>query len=334
MTERSSDVAESLGDKATPDIGQLQPEGSALRELLAILPPFDIPWNQLAGVDGWSVWLGHPPVPEMIEILPAPSELVWGDPATVLGTAVSTSLRYALLRGADSFVSAAGIIQREGPVSLIIPGDLSPQLAASLAECTALGIPMVNGSDSMTGDLALLRQRRVRREAHAVALGRPHDPALSGQHIDVAGSFGGNSLSSFVLHSEGEVDGVRVTGTPSERMAIEIGVQGEGLDLGASLLLEDDAARIPGFLDGVSSARSGNTITIGWAEGQQPDPETLGRLWQTWLKAIWGATLVDIRLAFAPDHGRSALLVDMRTRSSQYHAYRTETLVTETSSGD
>ncbi len=315
-------------------IGQLLPEGSALGELLAALPPFDIPWDHLSYAEGWSVWLGHPPVPEAVAIVPAPPELVWGDPASVLGMAVSTSLRYALLRGADSFVSAAGVLQREGPVSLLIPGDLSPRLAASLAECTALGIPMVTGSDSMTSDLPLLRQRRIRRQAHAVALGRPHDPALTGQHVDIVASFGGNSLSSFVLHSEGEVDGVRVAGTPSERMAIEVGVQGEGLDLGASLLLEDDAARIPGFLDGVSSARSGNTLTIGWAEGQQPDPEVLGRLWQTWLKAIWGATLVDVRLAFAPDHGRSALLVDMRTRASQYRAYRTETLAPDTLSGD
>lgn len=334
MTERSSDDEKSTGGRAAPDLSHLLPEGSALGELLETLPPFDVPWNHLAGADGWSVWLGHPPVPETIEIVPAPSELVWGDPATVLGTAVSASLRYALLRGASSFVAAAGILQREGPVSLIIPGDLSPHFAASLAECTALGIPMVIGSESMTSDLALLRQRRIRREAHAVALGRPHDPALSGQHVEVVGSFGGNSLSSFVLHSEGDADGVRVTGTPSERMAVEIGVQGEGLNLGASLLLEDDAARIPGFLDGVSSDRSGNTIAIGWAAGQQPDPETLGKLWQTWLKAIWGATLIDVRLAFAPDHGRSALLVDMRTRSSQYHAYRTETLAPDSSSGD
>ena len=326
MTDRVDDEQERSPVGGLDDTVNLLPEGSALGELLAELPHFDIPWDQLAERDGWSVWLGHPPVPEAIEILPAPPELVWGDPPTVLGAAVSVSLRYALLRGADSFVAAAGITQREGPVSLIVPGDLSPVLAASLAECTALGIPMVTGSDDVGGDLFVLRQRRIRRDSHAVDLGRPHDPALSGQGVLAAGSIGGNSLSSFVVHNEGEVDQVRVTGTPSERMAVEIGVRGEGIDLGASLLVEEDAARIPGFLDGVSSARSGNSVAITWGEGRQPDPETLGTLWQTWLRGIWGATLVDVRIAFAPEHGRSALLVDMRTRSSRFHHYRTETL--------
>ena len=321
------------GTEDQNNVRHLLPAGSALVELISTLPPFDIPWGKLTAVDGWSVWLGHPPVPEGIDILPAPPELVWGEPDTVLATAVSASLRYALIRGADSFVAAAGIIQREGPVSLIVPGALSPFLAASLAECTALGIPMVTGAITTLDDLALLRQRRARRDAHAVDFGRHHDPALSVQHVEIAGSSGGNALSSFVLHHEGETDGVRVTGTPSERLAIEIGVRGEGLDLGASLLLEDDAARIPGFLDGVTSGRSGNSITIGWADGRQPDPATLGLLWQTWIKAIWSASLVDVRIAFAPEHGRSALLVDMRTRSAQYHAYRKEALAAERTPG-
>ncbi len=326
MRARLPDEKDPMGPANGSDFKRLLPEGSALGELLADLPRFDIPWDRLAQTDGWSVWLGHPPVPEAIEILPAPPELVWGDPRTVLATAVSVALRYALLRGADSFVAAAGITQREGPVSVIVPGDLSPVLAASLAECTALGIPLVTGSDDVVGDLSVLQQRRIRRDSRAVDLGRPHDPALSGQHVMAAGSFGGNSLSSFVLHNEGEVDQVRVTGTPSERMAVEIGVRADGIDLGASLLVEDDAARIPGFLDGVSSARSGHSVAITWNDGRQPDPETLGRLWQTWLREIWGTTLVDVRIAFAPDHGRSALLVDMRTRSTQYHDYRTETV--------
>ncbi len=228
--------------------------------------------------------------------------------------------------GADSFVAAAGIIQREGPVSLIVPGDLAPVLAAGLAECTALGIPMVTGSGDAIGDLAALRQRPIRHDRHAVDLGRRHDPTIASQGVAIAYSFGGNSLPSFVLHNEGEYDRVQVMGLPSEPMAVETGVRSGAIDLGASPLVEDDAARMPGFLDGVTSGRAGNSITIGWADGQQSDPETLGRLWQTWIMGIWEATLVDVRIAFAPEHGRSALLVDMRTRSSQYHDYRTEAL--------
>ncbi len=321
-----ADGTDPAGLGAATDIGHLLPAGSALAELLAPSPPFDIPWAGLAESDGWSVWLGHPPVPAGIAILPAPPELVWGDPSTVLATAVAGSLRYALLRGADSFVAAAGILQREGPVSLIVPGDLSPVLAASLAECSALGIPILTGAETIAGDLGRLRQRRVRRDAHAVDLGRPHDPALSGQRFVVAGSSGGDSLSSFVLHDEGEVDRVRITGTPSARIAIEIGVRGEGIDLAAALLLEDDAARMPGFLDGVTSARSGDSLRIDWADGRQPDAQALGLLWQIWLKAIWGATLVDVRIAFAPEDSRSDLLIDMRTRSARRHADRTASL--------
>ena len=313
-----------LADEIDPNsVARLLPGGSALRESVLGIDPFTLDWGSLASVDGWSVWLGHPPVPDGIAILPVAGQLIWGDPADVIGTAVAASLAYARIRGADSFVSAAGILQREGPISLLVPGDLSSRLAPAMAECTALGVPVVSGSGEVLGTLDGLRQRRTRRQAHRFDAGRSHDPALSAQRIDTpAGSFGGNSLSSFVLHDEGEIDQVQVTGTPSERMGVEIGVRGEGIDLAASLLMEDDAARIPGFLAGVTSQRTGSDVTIGWSEGATLDPQTLGAIWQTWLKAIWGATLVDVRIAFAPAQGRSALLVDMRTRSSQFHTYR------------
>lgn len=325
MTEHLPSPTASAGSVDPASVASLLPGGSALRDTVSRSGPFSLEWQSLASVEGWSVWLGHPPVPDGISILPAPDHLIWGDPAEVIGTAVAASLAYASLRGADSFVSAAGILQREGPISLIVPRDLSPSLAAAMAECSGLGIPVMSGSVDVIADLSGLRQRRNRREAHALDVGRAHDPSLSSQRIDApVGSFGGNSLSSFVLFNEGEIDQVQITGTPSERMGVEIGVRGEGIDLSASLIMEDDAARIPGFLDGVMSSRTGNDVTISWAEGAAPDPEALGRLWQTWLKAIWGATLVDVRIAFAPEHGRSALLVDMRTRSSRYHTYRAE----------
>jgi hypothetical protein len=307
----------------------LLPPGSALGEALRPLPSLSVPWDQLAMVDGWSAWLGHPPVIAALDLLPLPEPLVWGDPVTVIGATVATALAYAAIRGATSFVSSAAVMRREGPLSIVVPGDISPTLAVMLAECTALGIPTVSGGEDVGRRLAELAPRRHRAAAHAALPGTAHDPALSAEQVAVARTVGDNSLSSFVLHNEGERDGVTITGEPGDRFGVEIGIRGDDIDLALSRLVEADAARMPGFLPGVTSEPDGTSIRVGLSEGVSFDPEATAAVWAAWLREVWGATLVDIRIAFAPDHGRSALLVDMRTRAREYRAWRAEQLGTE-----
>ncbi len=76
MSDQLTDGGHRADEQSPGSINHLLPEGSALGEHLADLPHFDVPWDRLAESDGWSVWLGHPPVPGAIEILPAPPELV------------------------------------------------------------------------------------------------------------------------------------------------------------------------------------------------------------------------------------------------------------------
>jgi hypothetical protein len=207
-------------------------------------------------------------------------------------------------------------------VTIIVPSDLSPSLAIMLAECSALGLPMISGPDDLTLRLAEIAPRRHRRAAHGQIPGLLHDPAYAAEVVEVSREAGANSLSSFILHPEGERDGVTISGEPGDRFGIEIGLLGPGIDLAASRVIELDAARMPGFLPGVTSELAGTSLRVGLGPGTVLDPHALGAVWQAWLREIWGAVLVDVRIAFAPDHGRSALLVDMRTRAQQYRAYR------------
>jgi hypothetical protein len=207
-----------------------------------------------------------------------------------------------------------------------VPGEIHPSVRASLEQVELLGVPLVRSPADAVKSIRHLPGFNARRQAHAVDLGRPHDPVFSFEQFDVEQRIGANSLSSFVLHPEGERDGLSITGEMSDRVGIEIGVSSPHVGVGQTLKLEREAAQMPSFLEGVSANLSSQTLKIGWRAGDAPTPEQIGRVMHTWLKALYGLDLVDIRIVFAPIHGRSARLVDMRERAKQYSAFRTSAI--------
>ena len=289
------------------------------------LSSFAVPYERLALADGWVVWLGHPPIPDGLPLLPVPDHLLWDDPTLAVLAAAVTALDYAESRGASSPESVRSLLAMEGPVALLIPDQVDDALLPMVNAAAALGLPVVRGPfpTELHPMLRAVPGFAARTAAHATPVGRPHDPALTFQPVTVVDRLGGNSLSSFVLHHEGERDGVSIVGEPSARVGIEVGVLGPGVDLAATAALERAAATFPSFLGGVTSAIVDHSLEIGWADGMAPSPTALGEVIRAWLKALHGVSLVDVRIAFAPPHGRSARLTDMRARAAEYKAIRT-----------
>jgi hypothetical protein len=296
--------------------------GSPLTKAALALEPFIVPYDQLARVDGWVLWFGHPPVPEDVPLLPAPDHLLWGEPLGALATATAVAADYAARRGARSDTEARAVLGRESPVAVVVPGDLTGSLAEALVEARNLGLPIVDRPAGPVAAIADVPSFARRRSAHAQPVGRPHDPALTFQEFVVEDWVGRDVLSSFFLHHEAVRDGVSVVGELDDRVGIEIGVRAAGVGIEATERLEREAALIPSYLSGVASRFEGGSLEIGWRRDARPTADEVGAVLHVWLKALFGFDLVDVRLAFAPSRGRSARLAEMRTRARAYKQER------------
>src|SRR5829696_1858101 len=234
--------------------------------------PIRVPYERLASVDGWVVWLGHPPVPDGLSLLPAPESLLWNEPRLAVATGLLFAADYAIRRGAGNAETAQALLTRESPVAFVVPEGIRGPGADVLERAKRAGVPVVNRRvDSMPelGEFANAFGRR--RAAHAVSVGRLHDPPLSFQNRISILTIGDNAAASFVVHDQPERDGVTVNGEMSEQFAIEIGVSAPGLASYGWPELERLTASIPSFLDGVTSYLELDALEISWQEGGAPD---------------------------------------------------------------
>jgi hypothetical protein len=295
---------------------------SPLTQAAHAIEPFVVPYDQLARIDGWVVWLGHPPVPDGLSLLPVPDHLLWDDPATTVATVVALAADYAARRGARDPADLRETLTRESPLVVVIPGDVAPGLHALLEDAARLGLPLMERPGELEPALNSLPAFGMRRRAHAEPVGRLHDPALSFQHFVPAGRAGGDALSIFVVHNEGERDGVDVLGETGEHLGIEIGIRGDGITIQATEEIERRAAKLPSFLNGVTSAASGDSLEIGWRLDARPTARELGEVFRVWLKELEGVELVDVRVAYAPARERSAALAEMHARAETFRQAR------------
>jgi hypothetical protein len=302
---------------------------SALAATARAVEPFIVPYDQLARVDGWFIWLGHPPAPDGLSVLPVPGRLLWDEPITTLAVAAAVAADYAARRGARSAETMRAVLERESPVAIVVPDDVVLSLRQMLSQIADIGVPVVDRPAELA-TLASLAPFALRRDAHASPLlHRPHDPALSFQEFVVAERIGGDARSSYILHNAGERDHVAVIGEIGERVAIEIGVRGQDVTQQDIEILERQAAIIPSFLNGVTSRLSGSALEIGWRRDVTPDAKEIADVFAVWLKALYGVDLVDVRVAFAPASGRSALLAAMKARARAIRRDRHTALSTD-----
>jgi hypothetical protein len=299
---------------------------SVLARAAQSIEPFIVPYDQLARVDGWAVWLGHPPVPDGFPLLPAPGHLMWDEPEVALAAAAAVAADYSARRGADSAQAMVEILVRESPVAIVVPGELAAGLRALLGEVGELGVPVLERPVDVDKSLSSVPSFARRREAHRREIGRLHDPALSFQHFVTSGRIGGDARSTFVLHNEGERDNLSVTGVLGGPIGIEVGVGGPGITVEATEALERQAAKMPSFLNGVMSRVASDSLEIGWRLDAEPSPMELGEVFRIWLKALHGVELVDVRIVLAPPHERSALLTEMNSRAERFKRRRAATI--------
>jgi hypothetical protein len=295
---------------------------STLTKRAQAIDPFIVPYDQLARVDGWIVWLGHPPVPDGITLLPVPGYLMWDEPETALAATAAVAADYAARRGARSADGMMAVIERESPVAVVVPGQITAGLQGLLDEFPKLRVPVLDRPRELQSALASLGSFALRRRAHGAAIPRAHDPALSFQHLIVDGRIGGDARSTYVVHNEGQRDGLEVTGSFGERVGIEIGVRGPAITAESTAALERPIAEIPAFLSGVTSAMVGQSLEIGWRFEAEPTAEEIGEAFRVWVKALFGAEVVDVRIAFAPPGERSDRLLEMRTRAEEFRRRR------------
>jgi hypothetical protein len=287
--------------------------------------PISVPYEQLASIDGWVVWLGHPPVPDGLSLLPASESLLWNEPETAVATGLLVAADYAIRRGAGDTETARALLRRESPVAFVVPDGIRGPGADVLESAKNAGVAVVQGRIETASEIAGVAEAFGRRHAaHAISLGRLHDPALSFQSRIPNLTIGDNAASSFIVHDQPERDGVTVNGEMSEQFAIEIGVSAPDLAPDAWPELERLAATIPSFLDGLSSYLELDALEISWQEGREPDPDVLGEVVRVWLKALIDATMVDVRIGFAPSGGSTVLLAEMHERASEFRRRRNE----------
>ena len=285
--------------------------------------PIRVPYERLANIDGWVVWLGHPPVPDDLSLLPAPESLLWNEPETAIATGMLVAADYAIRRGAVDAASARSVLVREGPVAFVVPEGIRGPGAEILKGAEAAGLPVIRRRTETMVELSeLIPAFRRRRGAHSVSIGRAHDPALSFQSRVATFTIGDNAASSFVVHDEPETDGVAVSGILSQQVAIEVGVSAPGVTSAAVPQIEQLAATVPSFLDGVTSYLENDALEIGWQEGREPTPVMIGEVLRIWLAALLDATLVDVRIAFAPPGSTSPELANLHRRAAEFRRSR------------
>ena len=302
---------------------------SPLMKAALAVEPFIVPYDQLARIDGWIVWLGHPPVPEGLPVLPVPDHILWDEPATALAAVAAVAADYAARRGARNADALKSTLARESPVAIVVPDTIVAGLRTLLAEVIGLGIPVLDRPRDIEEALIVLPSFALRRGAHAQPVGRLHDPALSFQSFVTSGRAGGGPLSTFVLHHEPKSDGVMVFGEDGDNLGIEIGMAGARITPVVVETLEQEAVKIPSFLNGVTSQRSGDALEIGWRQDARPAARELGEVLRVWLKALHGAEAADVRVAYAPANGPSPVLTEMHARAVLFRQARGDYLVND-----
>lgn len=302
---------------------QWLPDHQSIVEGVIFAEPFYVPYDQLASIDGWALWLGHPPIPDGLPLLPAPESLLWGEASVAIATALLVAADYAIRRGARDIESARVILNRESPVAIVIPGPLNRSLEPLLTAAETAGLAVIRGEVEHPDELAAMVDAfGMRRAAHAVDLGRPHDPALSFQLPATQVTSGGSALSSFLVHNEPSSRGIQVDRECGPHLGVSIGICGPDVTLEATAELEQVAATIPAFLDGVTSSLIGNTLTLGWGSDNTLQPETLALAFQTWLRALAGADACEIEIEFGIARQSDAELALLRARSNEFHQRR------------
>jgi hypothetical protein len=279
---------------------ELAANDETVARLIGEMGPLMVPFDMLADIDGWFVDLSSGQAAAMFD-----------DPSLVVDqraiNAALVAVDYGIRRGAESAATVTRLLEREGPISC---GDLSRLSGPVRNLIKRLGL-----ADEQPASFA----RRAR--GHALSNPVQSDPALSFEERAFDHTIGNNALSSLLVHTDGDREGVRVDGMPSDRWAVEVGLPPE---TSPSVLdeIEREVALMPSFMRGLSSALDDDGIVLGWREGGEPDAGEIGRVIQAWTQALFDLEYADVLIVFGPPHGPSDALTQMRGRADRLRGAR------------
>ena len=165
--------------------------------------------------------------------------------------------------------------------------------------------------------LTLPNLRLRRRLRFQVNIPYNFDSTYTAEEIKEGLSIGGTPLSSFVVINIDKGDGVEVEGEPGSDIGIEIAVGDTDVDITMTDYLENFAAKLPCYIQGVSGEVKGGCPLIRWHTDVPLQMAQLGQAYYGGLKAHFKIDRLKVRLVF-----NNSLLPSMKTEAEDFRQKR------------
>lgn len=205
-----------------------------------------------------------------------------------------------------------------GGVSLGIPAVVPPAF-----QCPCGNLLVADEPEDMVEKAMSLPNMRVRRHIHFQAnLPFPFDYSYTSEEIKNGRTTGGTPASSFVVVNENKGNGFEVIGElDGGDVGIEIAVGDPRVDICMTEYLEEFAARLPAYMQGVSvEVKAGGPI-ICWHPEMRLEASHLAQAYYIGLKSHFNLEPMRIRLVFKPD-----LLPSMKEKADAFREERRRVL--------
>lgn len=210
---------------------------------------------------------------------------------------------------------ASEFIQDHGPgVMFLTREELSPTEDSLFLAGLSLGIPAIVPStftspygnvlraddpqEMVKEALGLGNLRLRRRLRFQVNIPYNFDPTFASEEIKEGPSIGGTSSSSFVVTNIDKGDGVEVEGEEGPDVGIDIAVGDRRVDITMTDYLEEFAARLPSYIQGVSAKVKDGCPLIRWRPDVPLQMTQLGQAYYDGLKAHFKIDRLKVRLVF------------------------------------
>lgn len=254
-------------------------------------------------------------------------------------------IRYAHIYGRISLGDAHEVsefIQENGPgVMFLTREELSPVEEALFLGGLYLGLPAIVPSSfslpygnvlraddpqqMLEQALGLPNLRLRRRLRFQVNIPYNFDSTFVTEEIKEGPSIGGTPASSLVVTNIDKGDGVEIEGESGADVGIEIAVGDQRVDITMTDYLEEFAARLPSYIEGVSAEVKEGCPIIRWRADVPLQMTQLAQAYYDGLKSHFKIDRLKVRLIFSPD-----LLSKMKAEAEDFRQKREQALAAAT----
>lgn len=209
-------------------------------------------------------------------------------------------------------------IQDNGPgVMFLLKENLTPLEEALFVGGLLLGIPAVVPSSfklpygqllaadepkEMVEKAPSLPTLRTRQRLHfTTPLPFRFDASFATEEIKDGKTIGGTPVSSFIVTNADKGEGIEIIGDAGADVGIEIAIGDPRVDVVMTDYLEEFAARLPAYIEGVAAEMKAGCPAFSVRPGIPFEPAYLAQACQAGLKAHFNIAPVKIRLVFKPE---------------------------------